>query len=344
MKEQQKQTILDLPKVIAIGISSPVATVLTSRFGVAGTLMGLALSAVILTALADILKVYLARAPATVAKIPGGFPSRFSWRNIRSRSSAAFFRFSALPPARRRSILISTVTAAGISFFVGLSVVTGLEAGVGKSLSCWVWNNCPTESSTDESTASTTSTLPSVLGGGQSARSVAPEIRSSSPRQPTPDAQKPPSHPESVSGPERPSLPQPRQQWSSSGAPDKGDRQPSLSGGSEQDELRSSADEPEEDNGRSPADELERGQQPSSSAGPGEGDRWSPSSDPEKGDRQPSSSGGSEQDELRSPADGSEGGQQKEDQRNRSSGPDLIDSDANDSPQYSLAREVPGPL
>jgi len=134
VKEQQKQTILDLPKVIAIGISSPVATVLTSRFGVAGTLMGLALSAVILTALADILKVYLARAPATVAKIPGGFPSRFSWRNIRSRSSAAFFRFSALPPARRRSILISTVTAAGISFFVGLSVVTGLEAGVGKSL------------------------------------------------------------------------------------------------------------------------------------------------------------------------------------------------------------------
>ena len=163
MKEQQKQTILDLPKVIAIGISSPVATVLTSRFGVAGTLMGLALSALILTALADILKVYLARAPATVAKIPGGFPSRFSWRNIRSRSSAAFFRFSALPPARRRSILISTVTAAGISFFVGLSVITGLEAGVGKSFSCWVWNNCPTESSTDDSTTSTTSTLPSVL-------------------------------------------------------------------------------------------------------------------------------------------------------------------------------------
>jgi hypothetical protein len=61
MEEKQKQTILDIPKVIAVGISAPVATILTSRFGVAGTLIGLALSAVILTALADMLKVYLAR-------------------------------------------------------------------------------------------------------------------------------------------------------------------------------------------------------------------------------------------------------------------------------------------
>ena len=86
MEEKQKQTILDIPKVIAVGISAPVATILTSRFGVAGTLIGLALSAVILTALADMLKVYLARAPATVAKVPdavakmpGGLRARLSW-------------------------------------------------------------------------------------------------------------------------------------------------------------------------------------------------------------------------------------------------------------------------
>lgn len=50
MKEQKKQTILDIPKIVAVGISAPVATILTSRFGVAGTLIGLALSVVILTA------------------------------------------------------------------------------------------------------------------------------------------------------------------------------------------------------------------------------------------------------------------------------------------------------
>ncbi len=132
MEEKQKQTILDIPKVIAVGISSPVATILTSRFGVAGTLIGLALSAVILTALADMLKVYLARAPATVArvptkmvKVPGGLRARLSWRNVRGKLMVAFARFSSLPlaPARRRSIMIGSIVAAGISFVVGLIVV-----------------------------------------------------------------------------------------------------------------------------------------------------------------------------------------------------------------------------
>jgi hypothetical protein len=92
MDKQQKQSIFDLPKVIAVGIASPIATILTSRFGITGTLIGLALSAVLLTALVDILKVYLARAPATVAKVPttvarmpGGLRAGLSWRHIRSR-------------------------------------------------------------------------------------------------------------------------------------------------------------------------------------------------------------------------------------------------------------------
>lgn len=49
MDENQKQSVIDLPKVIAVGIASPVGATLTSRFGVAGTLLGLALSAVIIT-------------------------------------------------------------------------------------------------------------------------------------------------------------------------------------------------------------------------------------------------------------------------------------------------------
>ena len=184
--EQKKQTILDIPKVIAVGIAAPVATILTSRFGVAGTLIGLALSAVILTALADMLKVYLSRAPATVAKMPGGLRARLSWRNVRSRLRAAFARFSSLPPApaRRRSVLIGTVIAAGISFLVGLIIVTALELGVGKSLSCWVWNDCPEESSTDGGgSSSRTSTLPSIFGGGSSVSSGTPDVRSADPQQ-----------------------------------------------------------------------------------------------------------------------------------------------------------------
>ncbi len=193
MDEQKKQTIFDIPKIIAVGISAPIATILTSRFGVAGTVIGLALSAVILTALADMLKVYLARFPATVAKVPatvvkmpGGLRARLSWHNVRNRLRAAFARFSSLPPApaRRRSVLIGTVVAAGISFFVGLIIVTALELGVGKSLSCWVWNDCPEESSTDGGgSSSRTSTLPSIFGGGSSASSGTPDVRSADPQQ-----------------------------------------------------------------------------------------------------------------------------------------------------------------
>ncbi len=264
MDEQQKQTILDLPKVIAVGIASPIATILTSRFGVAGTLIGLALGAVILTALADFLKVYLARAPATVAKVPdtvvkmpGGLRARLSWRNIRSRLRAAFARFSSLPSApARRSILIGSIVAAGISFLVGLSVVTALELGVGKSLSCWVWNECSTESSTDDGRTSITSTLPSILGGGQSVSSAALEIQPpppqqptpASPQQPTPGTPGAPSQSESVpSSEQQPSSPQPGQRWSQSGIQEEGDQQPSSSEGSEEDEQQSLASGSEQD-------------------------------------------------------------------------------------------------
>ncbi len=280
MDEQQKQTIFDLPKVIAVGIASPIATLLTSRFGVASTLIGLALGAVILTALVDILKVYLARAPATVAKVPGtvvkmpgGLRVRFSWRYLRSRLRAAFARFSSLPsaPARRRSILIGSIVAAGISFLVGLSVVTALELGVGKSLSCWLWDDCPMESPTDDGRTSITSTLPSILGGGQSVSSIAPEIQPPSPQQPTPASpQQPtpsvagaPSQPEGVQGSEQqPSSPQPGQPWSPSVVPE-GDQQPSSSSeGSEEDEQRSPA---EESQGDQKQEEDQREQSPSRS-------------------------------------------------------------------------------
>ena len=107
MEEHQKQTVLDLPKVIAVGIASPVATLLTSRFGIAGTLIGLALSAVIITVMVDVLKVYLARASHTaVAKVPSSFRAAPLFRpNVRGRLKVVFYRFYSLPLQRRRSIL-----------------------------------------------------------------------------------------------------------------------------------------------------------------------------------------------------------------------------------------------
>jgi hypothetical protein len=176
---EQQPTLFDPPKVLAVGIASTAAAAITSRFGVAGTLLGLFLSAVFVTAATDLLKVYLARVPGAVTTIPGGFRRKSSLRNVFDRMKRPLSKFTSLPRARRRSLLVGSLVAAGTSFVVGLTLITILEVGVGKNLSCWVWDDCSTESSADGS-----STLPTILGGGQSAGSSIPQVISpSSPQQ-----------------------------------------------------------------------------------------------------------------------------------------------------------------
>jgi hypothetical protein len=189
---QQKQHLIDLPKLIAGAVASPSAALLTSRFGVAGTLVGLALSAVIVTVISDFIKVYLQRIPGTVTRIEGGFTKKPRWQRPFHRLRHPFSKFSSLAPAQRRSILIRSVIAGVIMFIVGLVVVTGLELSVRKDLSCWVWNNCPKEASTETSasgsSASNTTTLPSIFGGGRSIGSNPLQVVAPLPvqQQPTP--------------------------------------------------------------------------------------------------------------------------------------------------------------
>jgi hypothetical protein len=153
----ENANIINLPKILAVGIASPAATLLTSRFGVAGTLLGLVVSAMFVTAAADFLKVYLARIPSAVTTIPGGLKKKSLFRRVLERIKAPFSKFGSLPRPQRRSILLGSVVAAGVSILVGLIIITGLEFGVGKSLSCWVWDECPTEAAEGAS-----STLPLV--------------------------------------------------------------------------------------------------------------------------------------------------------------------------------------
>jgi hypothetical protein len=126
-------------------------------------------SAVVVTTISDILKVYLARVPGTVKKIPGGFSKKPLWQRILYSFRLPFSKFSSLDPARRRSILTRSLVAGVVVFLIGLIVVTGVEASVGQNLSCWVWKNCPAQSTStgDGSASHSTSTLPSILGGGQ---------------------------------------------------------------------------------------------------------------------------------------------------------------------------------
>ena len=228
MDDQRKQHIIDLPKTVAGAIATPLAAVLTSRFGVAGTMVGLALTAVIVTLVVDTLKVYLARVPEAVTSIPGGLRKKSAWGGFLGRLRLPFSKLSSLAPPRRRSILIRSLIGGVIMFIVGLSIVTGVEASVGKNLSCWAWDNCHAESSSaDAEDASDASGLPSVfIAAGNSISAGAPQVGPPVPQQqpaPTPPvAPTPPASP-SPSGkgsqpsvPQRPSAPPSEQQSSSS--------------------------------------------------------------------------------------------------------------------------------
>ncbi len=236
----ENANIINLPKILAVGIASPAASVLTSHFGVAGTLLGLVVSAMFVTAAADFLKVYLARVPSAVTIIPGGLKKKSLSQRAFERIKVPFSKFGSLPRPQRRSILLRSVVAAGVSILVGLIIITGLEFAEGKSLSCWVWDECPTESAAEAS-----STLPSVLGGGQSTGTSIPqeeERPSNVQQQPdyAPDTPKAPSQ-----APYDPSV-QPGQRQGPSGVPEVEDQQQPPPGAAEDQQQLPPGAAPEE--------------------------------------------------------------------------------------------------
>jgi hypothetical protein len=159
------------------------AALVTSRFGVAGTLIGAALTTMIITGGAAVLKSYLEGVTGRIRKVPGRVRARAGQRrspqaaepqniperpdlrnNFMGRLRAAFDWFLHLSPLRRRAILAGVVVPAVIAFLISMGAVTALELAIGKSLPCGIWNNCPVAA--DGSTATGVSTRPTLFGGG----------------------------------------------------------------------------------------------------------------------------------------------------------------------------------
>jgi hypothetical protein len=144
---------------MSAGVASAGAALVTSKFGVAGTLLGAALTAMIITGGSAILKAYLETVTGHVRKVPGRFrerrkagryaePSTLPGRpdllnNFAGRMRAALEWFSHLPLMTRRSILIKGLIAAAVAFVIGMGAVYAFEKVIGNSLSCGVWANCP---------------------------------------------------------------------------------------------------------------------------------------------------------------------------------------------------------
>ena len=159
------------------------AALVTSRFGVAGTIIGAALTTMIITGGAAVLKSYLEGVTGRVRKVPGkvraragrmrspqaseprNIPERPDLRNnFMGRLRAAFDWFLRLSPLRRRAILAGAVVPAVIAFLISMGAVTALEVAIGKSLPCGIWNNCP--GAADGGAATGVSTRPTLFGGG----------------------------------------------------------------------------------------------------------------------------------------------------------------------------------
>jgi hypothetical protein len=159
--QENSGPIISGSAVISAGLASAGAAAITSRFGVAGTLLGAALTTMIITGGAAILKAYLESAKGKVKGVsgrlrartsrkarryeePAAMPNRPDLRNNfvgRMRASLAWF--SRLPHSRRRSILIKGLIAAVVAFLIGMAAIYGTERLIGNSLSCGFWGNCP---------------------------------------------------------------------------------------------------------------------------------------------------------------------------------------------------------
>lgn len=149
-------------QVIAAGFASATAALVTSRFGIAGTLLGAALTAMIITGGGALLKAYFESMTGHVRKVPDRLRARKERRkaarygepatlpdrpdlrdNLAGRMRGALGWFSHLPPLARRPILVKGLIAAVAAFLIGMTAVWGVERVINNSLSCGFWANCP---------------------------------------------------------------------------------------------------------------------------------------------------------------------------------------------------------
>ena len=141
-----------------------IAAVFTYRLGVAGTLIGMELTAVVITLSSAIFKAQLMKASHHLASLrkrcgpvlrtadshpqqsehrtePGAVHARQGHGRLsRLRAMPGFLR--ELPPPQRPRVLLAGLLAGLLATVIGLGTVTGIELIGGKTLSSKVWS-CP---------------------------------------------------------------------------------------------------------------------------------------------------------------------------------------------------------
>ena len=167
VSNKSAEPILNTYQVMSAGLAGAAAAFVTSRFGVAGTLLGAALTTMIITGGSAILRAYIESASSRVREVrvsevpsrlrswgerrkagrsdePDTLPGRPDLRaNFVGRMRAALDWFANLPVLQRRSILTKGLVAAAFAFVICMVAVWGVEKVIGNSLSCGLWARCP---------------------------------------------------------------------------------------------------------------------------------------------------------------------------------------------------------
>lgn len=183
-EERQKQSVVKTTSIVAAGCASVVAALFTSKLGVAGTLVGTAMTSMVITLTSAILNSQLERASTKISGLPSTVRGRLSTQQVRVPSrpnadpnpeppepeeesgaeplrrsdqdgrSAGFLqrlrsvpdRLRTMSPATRRRVLISGAVAGIAATAIGLSIITFTEAAAGENFSSLVWSQNGTTS------------------------------------------------------------------------------------------------------------------------------------------------------------------------------------------------------
>ncbi|MCL6438604.1 MAG: hypothetical protein K6T51_08320 [Rubrobacteraceae bacterium] len=251
MSESRKLSeVVSGSAIIAGGIASATAAAVTSKFGVAGTIGGAALTSMIIISVSSIVKAHLEAAHSKVRRLGSGLQTRnvrkggFSPLRSVGRFGEALRWFSLMPGYRRKAIVVRIMFAAVLTFVVGLAIITATEASFGKSLSCKIWGNCPVVTTAGGTTEKATSTGLSIFGGGakvtgsgtvtSSGSSGAPAVQQQSPSSPAPSGGTPSNVQSAPANGSQNNPAQPSGGNQQSAAPSGGNQQSAPAGGAQQ--------------------------------------------------------------------------------------------------------------
>ena len=226
-EEEKPKQLVQMSTVFASGIAAIVAALFTSRLGVAGTLIGTALTPMLMTVGVAVLNAQIQKATEKIPDLPTVVRGRLSTQRVRvpgtpspeeppeepatsrrrdRRSPGIVERLLSIPaylkemsPSTRRRTLLTGVLAGLVAMVIGFVGITGIEAVAREPLSCIGREACAAETSYADTSESPSTSLGSVFDGSTASETQTQDLPAGSENlpanglqqdaQPAPDAQ-----------------------------------------------------------------------------------------------------------------------------------------------------------